>query len=129
MVSSSASCCKLVEVGESDPLRGLQPSFRWPESLGRSSRGNASCYATLRSARRPQGVGVVIKAEHSCRTRVNTTGSLLTMSRLLGVNCDHSHPRGIPCHGAGEASAAPSKLRKSAPRRQRYLQGAPDESM
>jgi GTP cyclohydrolase I len=35
----------------------------------------------------PQGVGVVIEAEHSCMTLrgVNTTGSVLTTSRLLGV--------------------------------------------
>lgn len=109
MVSSSASCCKLVEVGESDPLRGLQPSFRWPESLGRSSRGNASCYATLQSARRPQGVGVVTEAWHSCTTLsgVNTTGSLLTMSRLLGVNRDQSRTarNSLPWCRGGERCA------------------------
>ena len=43
----------------------------------------------------PQGVGVVIEAEHSCMTLrgVNTTGSLLTTSRLLGVIRDDPRTR------------------------------------
>ena len=42
----------------------------------------------------PQGVGVVIEAEHSCMTlAVNTTGSLLTTSRLLGVIRDDPRTR------------------------------------
>lgn len=44
---------------------------------------------------RPQGVGVVIEAEHSCMTLrgVNTVGSILTTSRLLGVIRDDPRTR------------------------------------
>jgi len=43
----------------------------------------------------PQGVGVVIEAEHSCMTLrgVNTPGSALTTSRLLGVVRDDPRTR------------------------------------
>jgi GTP cyclohydrolase I len=43
----------------------------------------------------PQGVGVVIEAEHSCMTLrgVNTPGSTLTTSRLLGVIRDDPRTR------------------------------------
>jgi GTP cyclohydrolase IA len=43
----------------------------------------------------PKGVGVVIEAEHSCMTLrgVNTAGSKLTTSRLLGVVRDDSRTR------------------------------------
>jgi GTP cyclohydrolase I len=43
----------------------------------------------------PHGVGVVIKAEHSCMTLrgVNTPGSSLTTSRLLGVIRDDPRSR------------------------------------
>ena len=43
----------------------------------------------------PVGVGVVIEAEHSCMTirGVNTPGSLLTTSRLLGVIRDDPRTR------------------------------------
>jgi GTP cyclohydrolase IA len=43
----------------------------------------------------PQGVGVVIEAEHSCMTLrgVNTTGSVLTTSHLLGVMRDDPRTR------------------------------------
>jgi GTP cyclohydrolase I len=43
----------------------------------------------------PQGVGVVIEAEHSCMTLrgVNTPGSSLTTSRLLGVIRDDARTR------------------------------------
>lgn len=43
----------------------------------------------------PHGVGVVIEAEHSCMTLrgVNTTGSSLTTSRLLGVIRDDPRTR------------------------------------
>jgi GTP cyclohydrolase I len=43
----------------------------------------------------PQGVGVVIEAEHSCMTLrgVNTTGSMLTTSRLVGVIRDDPRTR------------------------------------
>jgi GTP cyclohydrolase I len=43
----------------------------------------------------PAGVGVVIEAEHSCMTLrgVNTPGSLLTTSRLLGVIRDDPRTR------------------------------------
>ena len=43
----------------------------------------------------PQGVGVVIEAEHSCMTLrgVNTTGSKLTTSSLLGVIRDDPRTR------------------------------------
>jgi len=43
----------------------------------------------------PQGVGVVIEAEHSCMTLrgVNTTESTLTTSRLLGVIRDDPRTR------------------------------------
>jgi GTP cyclohydrolase IA len=44
---------------------------------------------------KPQGVGVVIEAEHSCLTLrgVNTLGSTLTTSRLLGVIRDDPRTR------------------------------------
>ena len=44
---------------------------------------------------KPQGVGVVIEAEHSCMTLrgVNTPGSNLTTSRLLGVVRDDARTR------------------------------------
>lgn len=44
---------------------------------------------------RPQGVGVVIQAEHSCMTLrgVNTLGSTLTTSKLLGVIRDDPRTR------------------------------------
>ena len=44
---------------------------------------------------RPKGVGVVIEAEHSCMTMrgVNTPGSRLTTSRLLGVVRDDPRTR------------------------------------
>jgi len=43
----------------------------------------------------PQGVGVVIEAEHSCMTLrgVNTPGAQLTTSRLMGVIRDDSRTR------------------------------------
>jgi GTP cyclohydrolase I len=43
----------------------------------------------------PQGVGVVIEAEHSCMTLrgVNALGSTLTTSRLLGVIRDDPRTR------------------------------------
>lgn len=43
----------------------------------------------------PQGVGVVIEAEHSCMTMrgVNTPGSTLTTSKLLGVLRDDPRTR------------------------------------
>ena len=43
----------------------------------------------------PQGVGVVIEAEHSCMTLrgVNTPGSSLTTSKLLGVIRDDARTR------------------------------------
>jgi len=43
----------------------------------------------------PQGVGVVIEAEHSCMTLrgVNTLGATLTTSRLLGVMRDDARTR------------------------------------
>jgi GTP cyclohydrolase I len=44
---------------------------------------------------RPQGVGVVIEAEHSCMTirGVNSPGSTLTTSSLLGVVRDDPRTR------------------------------------
>ena len=44
---------------------------------------------------RPQGVGVVIEAEHSCMTLrgVNTPGATLTTSRLTGVIRDDARTR------------------------------------
>jgi GTP cyclohydrolase I len=41
----------------------------------------------IRDILEPQGVGVVIEAEHSCMTLrgVNTLGATLTTTRLLGV--------------------------------------------
>lgn len=43
----------------------------------------------------PQGVGVVIEAEHGCMTLrgVNTTGPMLTTSRLVGVIRDDPRTR------------------------------------
>lgn len=49
----------------------------------------------IQSILRPKGVGVVIQAEHSCMTLrgVNTIGSKLTTSRLLGVVRDDPRTR------------------------------------
>ncbi len=49
----------------------------------------------IRDTLRPAGVGVVIEAEHSCMTLrgVNTPGSTLTTSRLLGVIRDDARTR------------------------------------
>jgi GTP cyclohydrolase I len=52
---------------------------------------------------RPQGVGVVIEAEHSCMTLrgVNVPGAKLTTSALLGVvQRRPSHARGVPAPDA-----------------------------
>ena len=45
---------------------------------------------------KPQGVGVVVEAEHSCMTLrgVNTPGASLTTSRLMGVVRDDPRTRG-----------------------------------
>jgi GTP cyclohydrolase I len=50
---------------------------------------------TIQDILEPQGVGVVIEAEHSCMTLrgVNTPGSTLTTSRLLGVIRDDARTR------------------------------------
>ena len=51
---------------------------------------------TIQEILNPVGVGVVIEAEHSCMTLrgVNTTGSLLSTSRLLGMIRDDPRTRG-----------------------------------
>jgi GTP cyclohydrolase I len=50
---------------------------------------------TIQDVLNPYGVGVVIKAEHSCMTLrgVNTPGSALSTSRLLGVIRDDPRSR------------------------------------
>lgn len=54
----------------------------------------------------PVGVGVVIEAEHSCMTLrgVNTPGSMLTTSRLLGVIREDPRTRGEFLHAVGARS-------------------------
>ena len=54
----------------------------------------------------PVGVGVVIEAEHSCMTLrgVNTPGSLLTTSRLLGVIREDPRTRGEVLRAVGSKS-------------------------
>jgi GTP cyclohydrolase I len=54
----------------------------------------------------PVGVGVVIEAEHSCMTLrgVNTPGSLLTTSRLLGVIREDPRTRGEFLRAVGSKS-------------------------
>ena len=49
----------------------------------------------IQEVRRPQGVGVVVEAEHSCMTLrgVNTAGSSLTTSHLSGVIRDDARTR------------------------------------
>jgi GTP cyclohydrolase I len=51
---------------------------------------------TIQEILNPVGVGVVIEAEHSCMTLrgVNTPGSLLSTSRLLGMIRDDPRTRG-----------------------------------
>jgi GTP cyclohydrolase I len=51
---------------------------------------------TIQEILNPVGVGVVIEAEHSCMTLrgVNTSGSLLSTSRLLGAIRDDPRTRG-----------------------------------
>ena len=53
----------------------------------------AEIAAAIQDILHPAGVGVVIEAEHSCMTLrgVNTPGTTLTTSRLLGVI--HDDPR------------------------------------
>ena len=55
----------------------------------------AEIAAAIQDILQPQGVGVVIQAEHSCMTLrgVNTPGSLLTTSSLLGVVRDDPRTR------------------------------------
>lgn len=56
---------------------------------------SAEIAAAIQDILNPQGVGVVIEAEHSCMTMrgVNTPGSRLTTSRLLGVIRDDPRTR------------------------------------
>ncbi len=56
---------------------------------------SAEIAGAIQDILRPQGVGVVIEAEHSCMTLrgVNTPGSKLTTSRLLGVIRDDPRTR------------------------------------
>jgi GTP cyclohydrolase I len=55
----------------------------------------AEIAAAIQDILEPQGVGVVIEAEHSCMTLrgVNTIGATLTTSRLLGVIRDDCRTR------------------------------------
>jgi GTP cyclohydrolase I len=55
----------------------------------------AEIAAAIQDILQPQGVGVVIEAEHSCMTLrgVNTPGSMLTTSSLLGVLRDDPRTR------------------------------------
>jgi GTP cyclohydrolase I len=55
----------------------------------------AEIAAAIQDVLNPHGVGVVIKAEHSCMTLrgVNTPGSSLSTSRLLGVIRDDPRSR------------------------------------
>lgn len=55
----------------------------------------ADIAAAIQDILNPLGVGVVIEAEHSCMTLrgVNTPGSTLTTSRLLGVMRDDARTR------------------------------------
>jgi GTP cyclohydrolase I len=55
----------------------------------------AEIAAAVQDILEPQGVGVVIEAEHSCMTLrgVNTLGATLTTSRLLGVIRDDPRTR------------------------------------
>ena len=56
---------------------------------------SAEIAGAIQDILKPQGVGVVIEAEHSCMTLrgVNTPGSKLTTSRLLGVIRDDPRTR------------------------------------
>jgi GTP cyclohydrolase I len=56
---------------------------------------SAEIAGAIQDILKPQGVGVVIEAEHSCMTMrgVNTPGSRLTTSRLLGVIRDDPRTR------------------------------------
>jgi GTP cyclohydrolase IA len=55
----------------------------------------ADIAACIQEVLQPQGVGVVIEAEHSCMTMrgVNSPGALLTTSQLLGVLRDDARTR------------------------------------
>jgi GTP cyclohydrolase I len=57
---------------------------------------SAEIAGAIQDILKPAGVGVVIEAEHSCMTLrgVNTPGSKLTTSRLLGVIRDDPRTRG-----------------------------------
>jgi GTP cyclohydrolase IA len=56
---------------------------------------SAEIAGAIQDILKPQGVGVVLEAEHSCMTLrgVNTPGSKLTTSRLLGVIRDDHRTR------------------------------------
>jgi GTP cyclohydrolase I len=56
---------------------------------------SAEIAGAIQDILKPQGVGVVIEASHSCMTLrgVNTPGSKLTTSRLLGVMRDDPRTR------------------------------------
>jgi GTP cyclohydrolase IA len=63
---------------------------RWPQE-----KLTAEIAEAIQDILEPQGVGVVIEAEHSCMTLrgVNMLGSTLTTSRLLGVIRDDPRTR------------------------------------
>ena len=64
-------------------------------SFARMSERSAQVANWLRDQLAPLGVGVVLEAEHTCMTLrgVNTPGSTLTTSRLLGVIRDDPRTR------------------------------------
>jgi len=81
---------------DSESLQPLEnPLLPYGAASCERKRSRAEIAETIQEILEPQGVGVVIEAEHSCMTLrgVNTLGSTLTTSRLLGVIRDDARTR------------------------------------
>ena len=78
---------------------GISKLARVVKGFGRrlqiQEKMTAEIAQAIQDVLQPQGVGVVIEAEHSCMTLrgVNTPGASLTTSRLMGVVRDDPRTR------------------------------------
>ena len=82
-----------------DRVVGISKLARVVKGFGRrlqiQEKMTAEIAQAIQDVLQPQGVGVVIEAEHSCMTLrgVNTPGASLTTSRLMGVVRDDPRTR------------------------------------